>query len=118
MKAIHVALACGLLFWVPLLGADPATWRPSHRLKVAVLAIGVPAYLAIGAGMLAEGRWMSPDHTLGDIRRGTAAMAIGGIALTLGGLLLVNQRDGRRRADRARRIAAATAREAAPRGTA
>jgi putative copper resistance protein D len=112
-------LACGLLFWVPLLGADPATWRPSHRLKVAVVAIGVPAYLAISAGMLAEGRWISPDHTLGDIHRGTLAMAIGGLVLSVGGLVLVMQRDQRRQADRDRRIAAATStREAAPRGTA
>jgi len=104
---VHIYfLACGLLFWVPLLGADPATWRPSHGLKIAVLAIGVPAYLAICGGMLAEGRWISPDHTLTDIHRGTLAMAIGGIGLTLGGLLLVTQREDRRRTDRDRRIAA------------
>jgi putative copper resistance protein D len=116
---VHIYfLACGLLFWVPLLGADPATWRPSHRLKVALLAIGVPAYVAIGAGMLAEGKWISPGHTLSDIRRGTLAMAIGGIGLTLAGLLLVTQRDERRRSDRERRVTAATTREAAPRGTA
>jgi cytochrome c oxidase assembly factor CtaG len=116
---VHVYfLACGLLFWVPLLGADPATWRPSHRLKLAVLAIGVPAYLAISGGMLAEGGWISPDHSLSDIHRGTLAMAVGGIVLSLGGLVLVSQRDGRRQAHRDRRVAAATAREAAPRGTA
>jgi putative copper resistance protein D len=117
---IHIYfLACGLLFWVPLLGADPATWRPSHRLKVAVLAIGVPAYLAICGGMLAEGQWISSAHTVSDIHRGILAMAIGGVGLTLAGLLLVTRRDGRRQADRDRRIAAATAtREAAPRGSA
>jgi putative copper resistance protein D len=117
---VHIYfLACGLLFWVPLLGADPATWRPSHRLKVAVLAIGVPAYAGICGGMLAEGQWISPDHSVSDIHRGALVMAIGGIALTLAGLLLVTQRHGRRQAERDRRIAAATSsRKATTRGTA
>jgi putative copper resistance protein D len=117
---VHVYfLACGLLFWVPLLGADPATWRPSYRMKLLVLWVGVPAYLAIGGGMLAEGGFISPLHSLSDIHRGALAMTVGGIVLTLGGLVLVSQREARRRTDRERRIAASAPRRAkAPRGRA
>jgi putative copper resistance protein D len=106
---VHVYfLGCGLLFWVPLLGADPApTWRPSHRMKQVLLALGVPTYLAIGGGMVAEGEFISPAHSLHDVYRGALAMAIGGGALAAGGLLLVRRREMRRRSERGRRLAVA-----------
>jgi cytochrome c oxidase assembly factor CtaG len=101
-------LSCGLLFWVPILGADPASWRPSYRLKLQLLALGVPVYLAIGAGMLAEGRWISPVHSLHDIHQGAAAMTIGGIVLSGCGMILVATRERRHQSERARRLTAAT----------
>ncbi len=103
-------LACGLLFWVSLLGADPAPWRPTYRVKLASVALGIPVYAAIAGLMAAEGRWLSPGHSLADIDRGAWAMAIGGIALTVGGLVLVGARERQRRTRLARpRAHAATA---------
>jgi cytochrome c oxidase assembly factor CtaG len=87
---VHVYfLACGLMFWVPMLGQDPVAWRPTLRLKLALVTAGVPIYIAISAAMFAEGRFISPEHTLADIHRGAVAMLVSGVALTLAGDVLV-----------------------------
>ncbi len=87
---VHVYfLTCGLLFWVPILGRDPASWRPSPRLKLWLVTAGVPIYVAIAGGMYAEGTFMTPEHSLADIRRGAVAMLVGGVALTLAGVALL-----------------------------
>jgi putative copper resistance protein D len=101
---VHVYfLLCGLMFWVPILGHDPASWRPSFRLKVGLVAAGIPIYAAIAAGMWAEGHFISPEHSLADIHRGALTMLVGGTLLSLGALsVLVGQEVGRRRAARAR----------------
>ncbi len=95
---VHVYfLACGLLFWVPILGLDPAAWRPSLRLKLWLVTAGVPIYIAIAGAMYAEGRFITPAHTLGDIHRGALAMLTGGVALSLTGVALLLHRDRKRR---------------------
>ena len=95
---VHVYfLACGLLFWVSLLGADPSPWRPRYRVKLAVVSIGIPVFAAIAALMVVEGRWLSPAHTASDLHRGAFAMFAGGILLTAGGMLLLRQREHGRR---------------------
>jgi cytochrome c oxidase assembly factor CtaG len=87
---VHVYfLACGLMFWVPMLGQDPVAWRPSLRLKLTLVTAGVPIYMAISAAMFAEGIFISPAHSLADIRRGAVAMVVGGVVLTLAGDALV-----------------------------
>jgi cytochrome c oxidase assembly factor CtaG len=87
---VHVYfLACGLMFWVPMLGQDPVAWRPTLRLKLALVTAGVPIYIAISAAMFAEGRFISPEHSLADIHRGAVAMLVGGVGLTLAGDALV-----------------------------
>jgi putative copper resistance protein D len=94
---VHVYfLACGLMFWVPMLGQDPVTWRPTLRLKLALVTAGVPIYIAISAAMYAEGSFISPEHSLADIHRGALAMLVGGIVLTLAGDALVIWCDRRR----------------------
>jgi cytochrome c oxidase assembly factor CtaG len=76
---------CGLLFWMPLVGRDPAGFRPPYRAKLAMIASGLPAYVLLGA--LMSGRDPSAAWVLG----------AGGVALTLAGLALVAvQRAGRR----------------------
>jgi cytochrome c oxidase assembly factor CtaG len=87
---VHVYfLACGLMFWVPMLGQDPVAWRPTLRLKLALVTAGVPIYLAISAAMFAEGSFISPKHSVADIHRGAAVMLVGGVVLTLSGDVLV-----------------------------
>jgi cytochrome c oxidase assembly factor CtaG len=87
---VHVYfLACGLMFWVPMLGQDPVAWRPTLRLKLALVTAGVPIYVAIAAGMFAEGSFMSPAHSVADIHRGAVVMLVGGVVLTLAGDALV-----------------------------
>ena len=76
---------CGLLFWMPLIGRDPAGFRPPPWAKVAMVASGIPAYVLLG--LLMNGRDETAAWVLG----------VGGVALTLAGLvLLVAQGVGRR----------------------
>lgn len=42
-------LTCGLLFWVPMVGRDPAPWRPTERTRIAAVAVGVPVNVLIAA---------------------------------------------------------------------
>jgi cytochrome c oxidase assembly factor CtaG len=87
---VHVYfLACGLMFWVPMLGQDPVAWRPTLRLKLALVTAGVPIYVAIAAAMFAEGSFISPDHSVADIHRAAVAMVVGGVVMTLAGDALV-----------------------------
>jgi putative membrane protein len=57
--AVHVGthvvfLVCGLLFWVPVVGADVAGWRPDRRTALWLVAVGLPIYavFSIAAGSL------------------------------------------------------------------
>src|SRR5665213_1356435 len=52
-----------------VLGRDPASWRPSPRLKLWLVTAGVPIYLTIAGAMYAEGRFITPTHSLADIHR-------------------------------------------------
>ena len=95
---VHIYfLTCGLMFWVPILGRDPAAWRPSLRLKLVLVTIGVPVYVAIAGAMYAEGSFITPDHSLADIHRGALAMLVGGVVLTVAGAALLIWRDRQRR---------------------
>ena len=82
----HIYLfSCGLLFWMPLIGKDPAGFRPPFWAKVAMVASGLPAYVLLG--LLMSGRDEAAAWVLG----------VGGVVLTLAGLiLLASQRAGRR----------------------
>ena len=95
---VHIYfLACGLMFWVPILGQDPAAWRPTYRLKITLVALGIPVYAAIAWGMWVEGRFISPEHSLSDIHRGAAVMLVGGVTLSLAGVGAVVLVERRRR---------------------
>jgi len=77
---------CGLLFWMPLVGKDPAGFRPPTWAKVAMVASGVPAYVLLG--LLMSGRDETAAWVLG----------AGGVALTLAGLILLAAQGVGRRA--------------------
>jgi hypothetical protein len=70
---------------MPLVGRDPAGFRPPRWAKIAMVASGLPAYVLLG--LLMSGRDEAAGWVLG----------AGGVALTLAGLvLLLSQRAGRR----------------------
>jgi putative copper resistance protein D len=41
-------LGAGLLFWWPVVGADPAPWRMSHGARIGYLALGMPQNTFLG----------------------------------------------------------------------
>jgi len=49
-----VFLVCGLLFWVPVVGADVGGWHPDRRAALSLVAMGIPLYAAFA---LATGSW-------------------------------------------------------------
>lgn len=87
---VHAYLfACGVLFWIPLIGRDPAGFRPPYWAKVVMVASGVPTYILLGLLM------RSRDETAAWV------LGAGGVALTLAGLaLVISQRAGRRAGSR------------------
>jgi putative copper resistance protein D len=48
-------LICGLLFWLPIVGIDPVRLRPSNRVKLLMIAGGIPAFTLLGGVELAQG---------------------------------------------------------------
>lgn len=115
-ELVHVYfLACGLMFWVPLLGQDPAPWRPGYLMKLRLLLVGVPVYAGLAIALMAEGRSVNPAHPLADLRRGALVLGAEGVALTVAGATLVAVRERRRRDARAERAGARPALVPAPR---
>jgi cytochrome c oxidase assembly factor CtaG len=98
-------LACGLLLWLPLIGLYPARWRPPYRVKLLVVAVGVPLYALLGILVEAEGSFVSPAHSVQSIRLGAWVLASLGVGFSLLGLLLLWRVEAVRTRSRARRIA-------------
>jgi putative copper resistance protein D len=90
-------LACGLMFWAPVLGQLPSRWRPSHRTKQLMVAVGLPAnlLLAVLVALLGEPALGSRATLLGVL-----ALAVGGVATTAFGLVLLQATKTRRRVSR------------------
>ena len=84
---VHVAvhgyfLLCGVMFWLPIAGLDPTRYRPAPWVKQAMVAMGLPAFVLLGAIELAQGR-----------RATGVAYIVSGVVLTLlGQLYLVLRR--------------------------
>ena len=58
-QLVHVSthlllLTCGLLFWVPMIGRDPAPWRPGATTRMVAVAAGLPVNAMLSA---AAGSW-------------------------------------------------------------
>jgi cytochrome c oxidase assembly factor CtaG len=58
---VHVAvhgyfLLCGIMFWLPIAGLDPTRYRPRPGVKQAMVALGLPAFVLLGAIELAQGQ--------------------------------------------------------------
>jgi putative membrane protein len=97
-------LICGLAFWLPLAGVDPVRFRPSRRLKLSMIMVGLPANALLGAIVIAQGQTAAGW-----------AYIVCGAAFTIVGaaIVAVRARPGTRRANapspevRARRATAA-----------
>lgn len=98
-ELVHVSvhgylLLCGLLFWMPLVGRDPAGWRPPRRVKIFVVALGVPAYLLLAAVVGARSKPLGGLGALPSTHAAAWCVGAGGVALTLAGLALVAAQRG------------------------
>jgi len=86
---VHVYfLGCGLMFWLPVLGRYPSHWHPSQRVKLRMVAIGLPLNLALAAIVAARAPITAATGTPATLA-GAWALADGGVVLTLLGLLFV-----------------------------
>jgi putative membrane protein len=114
-ELVHVYfLACGLMFWVPLLGRDPAPWRPGYALRLRLVLLGVPVYVGLALALLAQGAAVNPAHPLADLQRGAVVLGAGGVVLSVAGAALVDVRERRRRAARRERADARRGAVSAP----
>ena len=90
-ESVHIAvhaylLTCGLLFWMPLVGRDPAGWRPPARVKLAhgrarrarIPGPGLDRRRAVGT--VGRPGTLTATHAAGWV------LGAGGIALTGAGL--------------------------------
>lgn len=94
-EAVHAYfLVCGLMFWAPVLGQLPSRWRPAHRTKQLMVAVGLPANLLLAAILAVFGE---PGVGSRDAVVGAVVLVSCGVATTLFGLVLVQVTRPRRR---------------------
>jgi cytochrome c oxidase assembly factor CtaG len=85
---VHVYfVACGLMFWLPVLGGYPSRWHPTAAVRVAMVAVGVPVNLALAGAIAAFGVSGSTDRP--GTLAGVWALVAGTVVLTALGLVLV-----------------------------
>jgi hypothetical protein len=65
--------------------------------KLLLVTAGVPICAAIAGAMYAEGSFMTPQHSLTDIHGGAIAMLVGGVVLSLAGVVLLIRVNRQRR---------------------
>jgi putative copper resistance protein D len=86
-ELVHVAfIACGLLFWLPLIGLDAVRWRPGYPTKLRLVGLGVPASLVLGLILITSTVSVAPSVSPGDARLGGWVVLVGGEVLTAVGL--------------------------------
>jgi cytochrome c oxidase assembly factor CtaG len=93
-QAIHVAIhayliTCGLLFWMPLIGRDPAGWRPSPAFKQVMVGLGVPANLLLALIVGARSAPLGAVGTLSATHQAAWVLGAGGVVMTIAGLALL-----------------------------
>jgi putative copper resistance protein D len=55
-------LGSGLLFWWPVVGADPAPWRLPHPARVAYLFLGMPQSSFLGLAIFSASEPLYPHY--------------------------------------------------------
>jgi len=105
----HVALlAAGLLFWAPLVGADPLPHRPGPAARLAWLLAAMPPMGLVGARLLTGGVAYPSYPSLADQRTaagvmwgaGSLVMAAATVAIVFAAVLREETRQRRREAAR------------------
>jgi putative copper resistance protein D len=91
-------LGVGMLFWWPVVGADPSPWRLPHAARLAYLFLGMPQSSFLGLAILSAPSVLYPHYltlardwgptALEDQQLAGAIMWAGGDALFLTGLIL------------------------------
>jgi putative membrane protein len=128
-------LGTALLFWWPVVGADPSPWRMSHPIRIGYLLVGMPQSSFLGLAILSAPQVLYPHYAtlardwgpppLLDQQLAGGIMWVGGDMVFLIGLILAvwvwlraEEAEGRRvdaRLDRERAAAERARLEKAPR---
>jgi putative copper resistance protein D len=81
-------LAAALLFWWPVIGADPSRWRLPYPVRLFYLFLAMPQNSFLGVALMSAGSVLYP-HYLSNVRAwGPTALAdqsVGGILMWVGG---------------------------------
>jgi putative copper resistance protein D len=81
-------LAAALLFWWPVIGADPSRWRLPYPVRLFYLFLAMPQNSFLGVALMSAGGVLYP-HYLSNLRAwGPTALAdqsVGGILMWVGG---------------------------------
>jgi putative membrane protein len=86
----HLALlAAGLLFWIPLVGADPLPHRPGPAARLAWLLAAMPPMGLVGARLLTGGVAYSSYPSLADQRTAAGVMWGAGSLLMAGATVAI-----------------------------
>lgn len=85
----HVTfLGAGLLFWWPVVGADPGRWRLPHPVRLFYLFLAMPQNSFLGVALMSAPASLYP-HYVSNLRAWgptpTADMGIGGMLMWVGG---------------------------------
>jgi cytochrome c oxidase assembly factor CtaG len=85
-------LGAGLLFWLPVLAAEPSRWRLGYGARLLYLFLAAPANALLASSLIQADRVLYPAYEIAgtaDQRTAAAVMWIGGGLLMLAAVLLV-----------------------------
>ena len=86
-------LGAGLLFWFPVVAADPSPWRLGHGARLLYVFVALPANALLALSLYESGRVLYASYggagALADQRAAAAIMWVLGGLLLLGAMLVV-----------------------------
>jgi putative membrane protein len=86
-------LGTGMLFWWPVVGADPSPWRMGHGARIAYLALGMPQNTFLGLAIYSARVVLYPHYETLDRSWGPSPLAdqqlAGGLMWVVGDFLFI-----------------------------